>query len=237
VVRGPAALLGLVAAALAYFAAAPALPGPAERDVAVALAGTAGLSFVVALATLPSPAVSAPLALVPAALGALMVAGALNAAEAGAVATPVEAVLCGCAGVAFAIVLDVPALAIALPLFVAAVDVSGLAGGAPGTLVATGGAAAGDPLTLELPGWGGGPPVVELSVADVVFLATYAGYAQRFSLRPRASALAMLAALIAALLLTLAFDRRAPALAFVSIAFLLVNAPRMRTLLATPRGG
>ena len=128
-------------------------------------------------------------------------------------ATPVEAILCGCLGVAFASVLDERALVVALPLFVAALDVSGVVGGAPGTLLAEDLPAAGDPLTLELPRWGDGPPVAQASVADVVFIAAYAAYAQRFRLRPRVSALAMLAALVGTLALELALDGRVPALA------------------------
>jgi hypothetical protein len=110
-------------------------------------------------------------------------------------------------------------------------------GGAPGTLLAEDVPAAGDPLTLELPRWGGGPPVAQVSVADIVFVAAYTGYAQRYRLRPRASALAILAALIGALLLALALDRRVPALALVSVAYLAVNADRLRALLAGPREG
>ena len=131
----------------------------------------------------------------PAVLGALLLVGALSAADAGAVATPVEAILCGCLGIAFAVVLDVPALAVALPLFVAARRRH-----RPGRRRARARCwrgdlpAAGDPLTLELPAWGGGPAVVHVSVADVVFLAAYAAYAQRFALRVVASSVAMLRA-------------------------------------------
>ena len=236
-VRGTAALLALVAVALAYFAAAEALPALEPRDVAVAVAGAAGLALVVGLAVVPVPAVGIPLALIPAMVGAALVVGALSAADATAVATPVEALLCGCLGVAFATVIDERALVVALPLFVAALDVSGLVGGAPGTLVTDDVPAAGDPLTLELPAWGGGPPVALTSVADVVFVAVYTAYARRYALRPRASAAAMLAAFTAALVLTVTLDRRVPALALVSVAFLAVNADRLRPLLAASRSG
>jgi hypothetical protein len=237
VVRGTAALLALVAAALAYFAAASALPALASRDTAIAVAGAAGLAFVVGLAVTPVPAVGVRPALVPALLGGALLVGASAAADATAAATPVEAILCGCVGVAFASLLDERALVVALPLFVAAIDVSGVVGGAPGTLLAQDAPAAGDPLTLELPRWGGGPPVAQASVADVVFVAAYTAYAQRYGLRPRASALAMIAALIGSLALTLALDRRVPALALVSASYLAVNADRLRALLASPRSG
>ncbi len=222
---------------MAYFAVAPSLPALSPRDVAIAVAGAAGLALVVALATALVPVAAAPLALVPAVTGALLLVGAVSAADAGAVATPIEAILCGCIGIAFAVVLDVPALAVALPLFVAALDVTGLVGGAPGSLLAQDLPAAGDPLTLELPAWGGGPAVVHASVADVVFLAAYAAYARRFALRPVASAIAMYAGLVAVLVATLALDREVPALAVVSFAFLLANADRLGPLLAGPREG
>jgi hypothetical protein len=68
-------------------------------------------------------------------------------------------------------------------------------------------------------------------------VAAYAAYAQRYGLRPRASALAMLAALVGTLALTFALDRRVPALALVSASYLAVNADRLRALLAGPRSG
>lgn len=232
-VRGLAALLAL-AAALAYFAAASELPALDSRDAAIGVAGSVGLALVTGLALGPVPAVAVRVAIVLALLGAGLVVGAVSAADAGAVATPAEALLCGCLGVAFAGVLDERALALALPLFVAAADVSGVVGGTPGTLLAEGLPEAGDPLSLELPRWGGGPAAAQISVADVIFLAAYAGYAQRFSLRTRASSLAMLAALVGTLLLELALDRRVPGLALVSGAWLAVNAGRLRALLASP---
>ena len=236
-VRAAAALLGLALGALAYFLAAPALPALHPLDVAIAVAAAAGLALVVALAVMPAPAVDAPLSLVPAVLGAGLLVAALNAARAGAAASPFEALLFGCLGVAFAALLDAPALALALPLFVAAVDLSGVAGTGPGTLLAQDAAPPGDPLTVELPGWGGGLPAARVSAADIVFLAAYAAYAHRLALRPRASAVAMLAALVAAVVLSLALDRRVPALALMSGAFLAVNADRLTGVFAMAREG
>jgi hypothetical protein len=237
VVRGPAALLGLALAALAYFLVAPVLPALGSVDVAVAVAATAGLAFAVGLAAAPAPAVHAPFTLGPAVLGAGLLVAALNAARAGAAASPFEALLLGCAGVAFAALLDAPALAVALPLFVAAIDVSGLVGAGPGTLLVQDAARPGDPLTVELPGWGGGLPAARVTAAELVFLAAYAGYAQLFGLRARASGLAMFAALVAAVVLGLALDRRVPALALMGGAYLAVNADRLGGLFASPREG
>jgi hypothetical protein len=237
VVRGAAPVLGLALGALAYFLVAPALPALHSLDLAIALAATVGLAFVVALAAAPAPAVHAPFTLAPAVLGSVLLVAALNATRAGAAASPFEALLLGCAGVAFAALLDAPALAVALPLFVAALDVSGLVGAGPGTLLVQDAARPGDPLTVELPGWGGGLPAARLSAAELVFLAAYAGYAHLFGLRPRASVLAMFAALVATVVLGLALDRRVPALALMGGAFLAVNADRLGGLFAHPREG
>jgi hypothetical protein len=237
VVRGAAALLALSLGALAYFLVAPALPAPHSLDVAIALSAAVGLAFAVALAAAPAPAVRAPFTLAPAVLGALLLVAALNATRAGAAASPFEALLLGCVGVAFAALLDAPALAVALPVFVAVVDLSGVVGGGPGALLAPDAARPGDPLTVELPGWGGGLPAARLTAAEVVFLAAFAGYAHLFGLRPRASVIAMYAGLVAAVVLGLALDRRVPALALMGGAYLAVNGDRLGRLLATAREG
>jgi hypothetical protein len=237
VVRGAAALLGLALGALAYFLVAPALPALGSLDVAIAVAATAGLAFVVALAALPGPAVAAPFSLVPLVTGAVLLVAVLDAARAGAAASPFEALLFGCADVAFAALLDAPALAVALPVFVGVLDASGVVGSGPGALLAADAARPGDPLTVELPGWGGGLPAARVTAAELLFLAVYVAYAHQFALRPRASAVAMFAALVAAVVLGLAFDRRVPALALMGAAFLAANADRLPGLLARPREG
>jgi hypothetical protein len=237
VVRGAAALLGLALGALAYFLVAPALPALGSLDVAIAVAATAGLAFVVALAALPGAAVAAPFSLVPLVTGAVLLVAVLDAARAGAAASPFEALLFGCAGVAFAALLDAPALAVALPVFVGVLDASGVVGSGPGALLASDAARPGDPLTVELPGWGGGLPAARVTAAELLFLAVYVAYAHQFALRPRASAVAMFAALVAAVVLGLAFDRRVPALALMGAAFLAANADRLPGLLARPREG
>ena len=236
-VRGAAAVLALALGALAYFLVAPALPSLRPLDIAIAVAATVGLAFVVALAVAPAPAVAAPFSLVPTVLGAALLVAVIDAARGGAAASPFEALLFGCAGVAFAAVLDAPALAVALPLFVGAVDATGVAGSAPGALLAQDAARPGDPLTVELPGWGGGLPAARVTAAELVFLAAYVAYAHQLGLRPRASAVAMFGALVTAVVLGLALDRRVPALALMSGTFLVVNADRLRGLFAAHRAG
>jgi hypothetical protein len=234
VVRGAAALLALALGALAYFLVAPSLPAFGDLDVAVGVAATVGLAFVVALAAVPAAAVSTPLALWPAVIGALLLVAALDATDAGAAASPFEALLLGCVGAA---VLDAPALAVALPVFVGALDLSGVVGSGPGALLAQDAARPGDPLTVELPGWGGGLPAARVTATEVVFLAAYVAYAHLFGLRPRASAVAMFLALVLAVVLGLTVGGRVPALALMGAAFLAVNADRLPALLRPPREG
>jgi len=237
VVRGAAALLALALGALAYFLVTPALPALGDLDVAVGVAATAGLAFVVALAAVPAAAVSTPLGLWPAVAGSVLLVAALDASRAGAAASPFEALLLGCVGVAFAAVLDAPALAVALPVFVGALDLSGVVGSSPGALLAQDAARPGDPLTVELPGWGGGLPAARVTATEVVFLAAYVAYAHLFGLRPRASAVAMFLALVLAVVLGLTVGGRVPALALMGAAFLAVNADRLPALVRGPREG
>src|SRR3954462_11899941 len=133
--------------------------------------------------------------------------------------------------------LDAPALAIALPVFVAVLDVSGVVGSGPGALLASDAARPGDPLTVELPGWGGGLPAARLTAAELLFLAAFVAYAHLFGLRPRASALAMYAALGATVGLGLARARPRPPPALMGGAFLAPTADRLPGLLARPREG
>jgi hypothetical protein len=237
VVRGPAALLGLAPAALAYFVLAPELPAIRPLDLAIGVSATIGLAFAVALAAAPAPAVSAPLTLVPAVVGSVLLVAALDTAHAGAAASPFEALLFGCAGVAFAAALDAPPLAVALPVFVGALDLSGVVGSGPGALLVSDAARPGDPLTVELPVWGGGLPAARLTAAELVFLAVYAAYAHGLGLRPRASVLAMFGALVVTVVVGLAIDRRVPALALMGLAFLAVNADRLAPLFRAGRDG
>jgi hypothetical protein len=237
VVRGPAALLALAVAALAYFLVAPSLPSLHPLDVAIGVSATVGLAFAVAIAAAPAAAIAAPFTLVPAVVGAVLLVAVLDAARAGAAASPFEALLFGCAGVAFAALLDAPALAVALPMFVGVLDLSGVVGAGPGALLVSDPARPGDPLTVELPGWGGGLPAARLTAAELLFLAAYVAYAHRLGLRPRASALALFGALVATVVLGLALDRRVPALALMGASFLAVNADRLGGLLRAARDG
>ena len=217
--------------------AAPVLPGLGGGDPAALVAGGAGLLGVVALAALPVPAMAAPRVLwlaVPAA-GLLVVA--LDVAGVGPAATPVEALAYATAGVAFAAVLDAATLALALPVFLAVVDVVSIAGGAAGGLQLTTSATSADALNLTLPAWGSHATVAQLNGVDVLFPAAFAAYALRFGLRPHATLAAAAAALVAALALTLGLDHPMPVLALVAAAGAVANAGRLGPLVAAARAG
>ena len=236
-VRGAAALLAVAFGALAYFLVAPSLPALGSLDAAIVVGAAVGLAFVVALAAIPAAAVETPFSLVPAVIGSVLLVAVLDATRAGAAASPFEALFFGCAGVAFAALLDAPGLAVALPLFVGALDLSGIVGTTPGGLLVQDAARPGDPFTVELPGWGGGLPAARVTGAEIVFLAAYVAYAHLFGLRPRASAIAMYAALVAVVVLGVALERRVPALALMGAAYLAVNADRLTDLFREGREG
>ncbi len=232
---GPGALLGGLSLAVAYFLAAPSLPAPDSPDLAVAFPAVVGLVGVAVIALAVGPAVSAPISLVPALIGSALLVAGLAVAEVGGGATPFEALLYACLGVAFAVVLDTAGLVVALPLFVAAVDMASVLGGGSTLLLEDGAGRSGDPITLELPGWGDQPAVGRLGAPDVIFLAAFAAYAHRFGLRERAGALGMTVGLAGAGVWAVALDAPAPALALVSAGFVAPNVDRLVGLLR-PRG-
>jgi hypothetical protein len=170
-------------------------------------------------------------------VGAGLVLAALDANGVAAAATPFEVALFGCAGLAFAVLLDSPALAVALPLFVAALDVVQAAGGGSAGLFTLSTTSPGDALVLELPDWGTGLAAARLRVADVVFIAAFAGYARRLGLRERAAEAGMLVGLLAAAAAEVLFDTDLPALALIAAGYLLANVDRFGPLFADASEG
>jgi hypothetical protein len=237
VVRGPAALLAVVGAALAYFLAAPHLPQLHPPELSALVACGVGLTFVVAIVAGLVAVADAPLALVPALAGAGLLVAALDANDAAAAATPFEAVLFGCLGVAFAVAFDAPALAIALPLFVAAIDIVQARSGGSAGLFALTTSRPGDALTLELPDWGTGLAAARMSVPDIVFLAAFAAYARRLGMRERAAELGMLVALLAAVASEVLLDSELPTVALIAVGYLIPNVDRIGSLFARAREG
>jgi hypothetical protein len=227
VVRGPAALLIAAAAGAALFLAAPILPSLPGGDAEAIVAGGAGLLGVAACALVVTPAVDTPRVLWLALPAAMLLLGAVDAANLAGAATPAEALAYALAGVTFAALLDTPALVIALPIFVGLVDLVSVLEGATGTLQLEPRVAPGDPLGLELPAWGTAHAVGRLNPACVLFLACYAAYARRFGLSWGATAAALTTGLLAALVWSVASGGAVPVLAVLGGAFLLANARRL----------
>lgn len=236
-VRGLAALLAL-GLAQAYFLIPDALPRITPEDTSLLIAGGAGLLLIALCAALVTALSDEPFLLWLVVLGGGIVVAALNAADAGAAATPAEAVAFSAVGAAFACSLLTPSLAVALPLFVACVDAASTLLGGPSQLLAEAGRTQpGDPLSLEVPDWGNGIPAGRLGIADAVFVGVFLVYARRFGLRPVATACGLAVALVAALVLKLELDAAVPALPLMAAAYFLVNADRLPALFRRAAGG
>jgi hypothetical protein len=234
VVRGPAALLAVVGAALAYVLVAPELPQLHPPELSALVACTVGLTLVVAIVAGLAAMADAPLTLFPAVVGAGLLVAALDATDVGAAATPFEAILLCSLGIAFAVVFDAPALAVALPLFLAVIDIAQAQGSGSAGLFTLSTSKPGDALTLDLPDWGTGLAAARLSAPDVVFLGAFAAYARRLGLRERAAEAGMLLGLLAAVASEVLLDSELPTIALMAVGYLAPNVDRVGALFARP---
>ena len=236
-VRGPAALLGLLAAQV-YVLIAPELPVIGNVDASILVASAIGSTFVFVCIACAAPLSDAPPLLVILAVGAFGLVAGLNVADAGAAATPIEAIAYSAFGGIFAVGLLAPSLALALPVFVAAVDVISTYAGGPSELLANAGQTQpGDPLSLELPDWGNGLPAGRLGISDAVFAGVFLVFARRFGLRVGATAVGMWVATVGAIALKVGFDRAVPVLPLLAAAYFVVNLDRMPALLRAANAG
>jgi hypothetical protein len=229
--------LAVPLAALAYFLAAPLLPALPAGDATVLVAGSVGLLFVAAstLALLPAyQTLVGPLLVV---LGAGLLVAALNVDGAGGVgagANVVEALLASAVGLLLARWLEGPAVAVAVALFVAAVDVWSVASG-PSSRMLSEGTDPVDPLSFDLPAWGDRGSAGHLGLSDAVFLSLFAAWAWRYGFRRATTIAAMVAGLLATLGLSVALDTAIPALPLLAAGFLLPNLDRVVALLSAGR--
>jgi hypothetical protein len=237
VVRGPAALLALVGAFLAYVLVAPELPQLHPPELSALVACAVGLTFVVAIVAGLAAVADSPLALAPAVIGAALLVAALDVNDVGAAATPFEVVLLCCLGIGFAVVFDTPALGIALPLFLAAIDIAQAQAGGSAGLFTLSTSKPGDVLTLELPDWGTGLAAARLSAPDVVFLGAFAAYARRLGLRERAAEVGMLLGLLTAVASEVLLDSELPTIALMAVGYLAPNVDRVGALFSRPADG
>lgn len=224
-------------AAQAYVLLAPSLPVLGNEDVSIFLAGSLGAAaaFVWATAAVPFSDVP-PLAWLLAAGGAIIVV-ALNAVDVGAAATPIEALTYSALGSVFAVGLLTPALAFAMPVFVAAIDLLSTTLGGPSNLLSQGSTELGDPLSLAFADWGTKLPAGRLGISDVVFAGVFLVFTRRYGLRFGATAVALWVATVAAIGLSLWLDAVIPVLPLMAGAYFLVNADRLQGLFRLATAG
>jgi len=215
-------IVAIVLGAFAYCLLSPVLP-----DVAVGVDGAIGTVIVFAAVLAAAQLSDELLAAILVGLGAGMIAAVLTASGQDVAATVPEAVTCACLGALFARGMELPALVLAVPLVVAVIDaVSVGSGGVPFSFDGT----SGDVLSLDIPAWGGGT-ALRVGIADPIFAAVFFTWARRFGLRGRATAAAMLVAVLAAVVLTVSADVTVPALPLLAAAFYLPNLDRLGRLL------
>jgi hypothetical protein len=229
---GPGTLaLGAPLAALAYFLAAPALPALPAGDTTFVVAGGVGMLMVAAssLALLPAyESLAGPLLIV---LGAGLLVAALDAAGVGAAADVPEAMLAAAIGLLFARWLATHVIAIAVPIFVAAIDVWSVASG-PTSRLLNDGTDSSDPLSFDLPAWGDMGSAGHLGLSDALFLSMFAAWAWRYGLRRVATLVGLTLGLLGSLALGLLLDRAFPALPLLAAGYLLPNLDRLAALLS-----
>lgn len=215
--------------AFAYFLAAPLLPALPAGDTTVLVAGSVGLLLVAgsALALLPTrDSLIGPLLV---ALGAGLLVAACNSDGSdgvGAGANVPEALLAGAGGLLFARWLATPAIAVAVPLFVAAIDALSVAFG-PTSRLLDAGTPRVDALSFDLPAWGGAGSAGHLGFSDAFFVSLFAAWALRFGFRRGATIAGLLLGLLAALGLSVGLDWGIPALPFLAAGYLLPNVDRL----------
>jgi hypothetical protein len=226
---GPGTLaLGAPLTALAYFLVAPALPALPDGDTTVIVAGGAGLLMIAACTLALLPAYETLVGPVLIALGAGLLAGALNAADVGAAANVPEAMLAGAIGLLFARWLATPVIALAVPIFVAAIDIWSVATGPTSRMTDTDSA---DTLSFDLPAWGHSGSAAHLGLSDALFLSMFAAWALRYGFRRGATIAGLTVGLVGALALGLLLDRTIPALPLLAAGYLLPNLDRIPALL------
>jgi hypothetical protein len=228
---GPGTLaLGTPLAALAYFLAAPALPALPDGEATVVVAGGVGMLMIAAstLALLPAhETLIGPSLIV---LGTGLLVAALNAAGVGAAANVPEALLAGAIGLLFARWLATPVIAIAVPIFVAAIDVWSVASGPTSRLLESG-TDSSDPLTFDMPAWGHMGSAGNLGLSDALFLSMFAAWAWHYGFRRTATVVGLTLGLLGSLALGVLLDRGIPALPLLAAGYLLPNLDRIPALL------
>jgi hypothetical protein len=232
VVRRPAPLLiAVYAATFAYLLVTPVLPdvgGTSDTNTLISDIPTTLLLAACVLVWLPARDEAFVLALL--ALGAGLIAAGATEAGSVPVADVTKALFAATLGMLLAWALAEPAILVAVPLFVAGIDIASVAGG-PSELLARDSSRTGEFLSLYLPAWGGGRAGV-LGLADLIFLGFFAAGAWRFHLRRRVTGVALLLALPATVVIQVALDAAVPALPVLAAALLMPNLDLLPAILA-----
>jgi hypothetical protein len=232
VVRRPAPLLiAVYAATFAYLLVTPVLPdvgGTSDTNTLISDIPTTLLLAACVLVWLPARDEAFVLALL--ALGAGLIAAGATEAGSVPVADVTKALFAATLGMLLAWALAEPAILVAVPLFVAGIDIASVAGG-PSELLARDSSRTGEFLSLYLPAWGGGRAGM-LGLADLIFLGFFAAGAWRFHLRRRVTGVALLLALPATVVIQVALDAAVPALPVLAAALLVPNLDLLPAILA-----
>jgi hypothetical protein len=219
--------------ALAYFLAAPALPALPAGDTTTIVAGGIGLLMIAVSVLSIVPAAGGLFAPLLIALGTGLLVGALNAGGAGGVgagANVAEALFAAAVGLLFARWLETRVVAVAVPLIVAGIDIWSVASG-PSSKLLDNGSDTVDPLSFDIPAWGGMGSAGHLGLSDAFFLSMFAAWAWRYGLRRRATIAGLTLGLIGSLLLAVVLDQAVPALPLLAAGYLLPNLDRLPGLL------
>ncbi len=204
----------LPALAIAYLSLAPSLPESGSVDLR--LDAAIGTALVMGAVLAVAPLADAWPATILLALGCGLLTAAFDQVGARAGATLPEALLWCAGGLLFARIFGGGALAVAVPLLLAGLDVAGVTAS---TRILDDVAAAGDPLTLELPAWGGGQAAV-LPALEAGVIGALAAWTSTQGFRTPWTQVIMVEAAVLATVLAL------PSIALVVVAYLVVNADR-----------
>ncbi|HEX6387873.1 MAG TPA: hypothetical protein VFZ89_00445 [Solirubrobacteraceae bacterium] len=204
----------LPALTIAYLSLAPSLP--ASGSEGLRLDAAVGAALVMGAVLAVAPLAEAWPAAVLLALGCGLLTGAFDQVGARAGATLPEALLWCAGGLLFARAFGGGALAVAVPLLLAGLDIAGVTGS---TAILDDVAQAGDPLTLELPAWGGGQAAV-LPALEAGVMGALAAWASMQGFRTPWTQVIMVESVVLATVLSL------PAIAVVVAAYLIVNVDR-----------
>jgi hypothetical protein len=230
VVRGPAAVLAACGAGLLYFGFASSLPALGDVEATEIVSGAAGMLVLTLCALTLLPAREEVPSLAALCVGGGLLAGAQTAVHAGPGANVARMVFAASLGLLLARIFDAPAFVIAIPVFVAGIDIYSVVSGPSAELIKHQPRAV-DYLTFYLPVWGG-DRAGQLGLSDFVFFSFYAGLAWRHGLRRGATAAALVAALIGVVVAQVVADTALPVLPSLGLALLLPNLDLLRPMLA-----